>query len=164
MRLDALLQSIHEQDLHVRHVIVRQDGEITAEHHFVEDTPVMLWSASKSIISLAIGIAVHAGFFDIHDKIADYFPGARQQGFDQVAIRDLLCMATGHAECPFTKALDAGGDLNDVEQLFFSEPLAYPPGTHFLYNNTATYMLSKLISRTAGGCLLDFLRPWGLWT
>jgi CubicO group peptidase (beta-lactamase class C family) len=33
------------------------------------------------------------------------------------------------------------------------------PGKHFLYNNAATYMLSKLISLTTGDRLLAYLRP-----
>jgi CubicO group peptidase (beta-lactamase class C family) len=55
--------------------------------------------------------------------------------------------------------LDTGRNLDNIENLFFEEPIIYEPGSHFMYNNAATYMLSKLISMKTGDCLSDFLRP-----
>ena len=159
MYLGNLIQSAHEQNLHILHIVVRQNGEITAEHHFVEDTPVLLWSVSKTFTSMGVGIAAQEGYFHIHDKIADYFPTAKQEKFDQLTVRDLLCMGTGQTECPVDKALDSGRNLDNVEELFFEEPIVHEPGKHYLYNNAATYMLSKLISITTGDCMLAYLRP-----
>ncbi len=68
-------------------------------------------------------------------------------------------MGTGQTQCPVDKALDAGRNLDDIEALFFAEPIVDAPGKHFVYNNAATYMLSKLISVRTGVCLLDYLRP-----
>jgi CubicO group peptidase (beta-lactamase class C family) len=159
MNLEALIHSAHEQNLHILHIVVRQKGEITAEHEFSEETPEQLWSVSKTFTSMAIGIAAHEGYFDIHDKLAKYFPAAAREKFDQLTLRDLLCMGTGQAHCPLDKARQAKQNLDDIESLFFAEPIIYKPGTHFTYNNAATYMLSKLISLQTGTCLLDFLRP-----
>jgi len=159
MNLDNLIQSAHEQNLHILHIVVRQQGRIIAEHEFSKEKPDQLWSVSKTFTSMAIGIAAHEGYFDIHDKLSTYFPAANHAKFDRLTIRDLLCMGTGQAACPLDKARQAGQGLDDIEALFFSEPIIYAPGTHFMYNNAATYMLSKLISLRTGICVLDFLRP-----
>ena len=159
MYLGNLIQSANEQNLHILHIVVRQNGEITAEHNFAEETPVLLWSVSKTFTSMAIGIAAHEGYFNINDKIADYFQAAKREKFNKLTIRDLLCMGTGQTQCPVDKALDEGRNLDNVEELFFEEPIVYEPGRHYMYNNAATYMLSKLISITTGDCLLDYLRP-----
>jgi CubicO group peptidase (beta-lactamase class C family) len=138
MDLHDLIRYAHEQNLHILHIIVRQNGEITAKHDFVEETPVHLWSVSKTFTSMAIGIAAHEGYFQINDKIEDTFPAAAREKFDQITIRDLLCMATGQAESAFDKALNAGRSLDDIEGLFFEEPIIHAPGRYFLYNNAAT--------------------------
>lgn len=159
MYLGQLIQSAQEQNLHILQIIVRQNGKITAEHDFVEEAPVLLWSVSKTFTSMAVGIAAHEGYFDIHDRLADTFRAAKREKFDRLTIRDLLCMGTGQAQCPMSREMGAGRSLDDIEKLFFEEPIVYEPGRHFLYNNAATYMLSKLISIKTGCCLLDYLRP-----
>lgn len=159
MDLDHLIQAAHQRDLHILQVIVRQNDEITAEHYFAEEKPVLLWSVSKTFTSMAVGIGEQEGFFKISDRLSRYFQAPETDLFQQITIRDLLCMGTGQKKCPFTEALNTGKSLDHTEELFFGEPIVFEPGTHFLYNNAATYMLSKLISVTTGICLNDYLRP-----
>ena len=61
MDLQNLLHSVEKQDLHVLNIIVRQNGEITAEHDFAEEKRVLLWSVSKTFTAIGIGIAEQAG-------------------------------------------------------------------------------------------------------
>jgi CubicO group peptidase (beta-lactamase class C family) len=68
MNLEALIQSARDQNLHVLHIVVRQQGKIIAEHEFSKEAPDKLWSVSKTFTSMAVGIAAHEGYFDIHDK------------------------------------------------------------------------------------------------
>ena len=37
--------------------------------------------------------------------------------------------------------------------------MPYKPGTHFLYNTPATYMLSAIVQKATGQTVLDYLRP-----
>jgi len=159
MDLEQLIQSATEQNLHILNIVVRQNGEITAEHDFAEEIPVHLWSVSKTFTSMAVGIAAQEGYFKLDDRLAAYFSGARRDKFDRLTLRDLLCMGTGQTRCPVDYAIELGKELDDIEELFFEEPILYEPRTHFVYNNAATYMLSKLISIRTGSCLSDFLSP-----
>lgn len=90
----------------------------------------------------------------LDDEVLKYFPedapAEPSANLKAMRVRDLLRMATGNvAEASFTP--------NDVwTKAFLSQPVPFKPGTHFLYNSTATYMLSAIVQkatgiRTAGG-------------
>ena len=42
---------------------------------------------------------------------------------------------------------------------FFAHPVPFKPGTHFLYNSPATYMLSAIVQKVTGQTVLDYLQP-----
>jgi CubicO group peptidase (beta-lactamase class C family) len=42
---------------------------------------------------------------------------------------------------------------------FFSTPILYKPGTRFLYNSAATYMLSAIVTKVTGQKVYDYLTP-----
>jgi hypothetical protein len=42
---------------------------------------------------------------------------------------------------------------------FFTVPVIHAPGTHFLYNTGASYMLSAILQKVTGEMLNDYLRP-----
>jgi hypothetical protein len=43
--------------------------------------------------------------------------------------------------------------------MFLAQPVPFKPGTHFLYNSPATYMLSAIVQKVTGTTVLDYLRP-----
>lgn len=160
--LDDLIESVKMQNLHVLSVVVRKDGDIIAEHDFEEVKPTLLWSVSKTFTSMAIGIAENEGYFSLNDKVIDYFADdiiEVNDNLKKMTIHDLICMSTGHAVCPVEKAMKENRTIDDISKLFFEEPIVFEPGTHFIYNNAATYMLSKLISITTGYSLKEYLIP-----
>lgn len=159
--LNDTISSIREQNLDVLNIVVRQDGNIIAKHDFVEEKPILLWSVSKTFTSMAVGIAISEGYFKINDPILDFFPEITQEKINdytkKITIHDLLCLGSGHAECPIKKADWSEGNNHDISKLFFDEPIVFEPGTHFTYDNSATYMLSKIIKTTTGNNLDEYL-------
>jgi len=64
-------------------------------------------------------------------------------------------MSVGHAE-------DSTGKFwgeQDWVKKFLSLPIQNPPGSTFLYNSGATYMLSAIVQKVTGQKLIDYLRP-----
>lgn len=159
--LNDLILSVKKQNLHVRNVVVRQNGELIAKHDFAKEKPVLLWSVSKTFTSMATGIAINEEYFKINDHVIDFFSDIPSsylsENLKKIKIHDLLCMGTGHAECPIFKADREGRAIKDISQMFFEEPIVFEPGTHFTYDNTAAYMLSKIISITTGTNLDEYL-------
>ncbi|AIQ41029.1 serine hydrolase [Paenibacillus sp. FSL R7-0312] len=161
--LDELVALVNKQNLRVLNVVVRQNGELMARHDFEEEQPHLLYSASKTFTSMAVGIAVHEGNFKLDDLVVDFFPdyfhtcSNNTEFLKRITIHHLLCMGSGHAECPVNKADWRSGQKWDIAELFFEEPVVFEPGTHFTYDNSATYMLSRIISSTTGANLDDYL-------
>ncbi|WP_438431614.1 serine hydrolase domain-containing protein [Gorillibacterium sp. sgz500922] len=162
--LDDLVASVRRQQLQVRNVVVRQGGDVIGKHDFEEEQPALLYSVSKTFTSMAVGIAIGEGAFRLDSRLTEFFPeaaqlAARDEHVAALTVHDLLCMGSGHAECPVTKADWSEGRSWDIERLFFGEPFVYAPGTRFTYDNSATYLLSKLIGLTTGVPLDEYLDP-----
>jgi CubicO group peptidase (beta-lactamase class C family) len=120
-------------------------------------SPHSLYSLSKSFTSTAVGIAIAEGKFSLDDEVLKFFPDEApaepSRNLKAMRVRDLLRMNTGHqtepprtADRPWAKS-------------FLAHPVPFKPGTHFLYNTSATYMLSAIVQKATGQTLLDYLRP-----
>ncbi len=121
----------------------------------------MLFSLSKSFTSSAIGLAVAEGRLSVDDRVLSFFPedAPANPSAHLVAMRvhDLLSMSTGHAQ-DTTPYLRQQPDRNWAKA-FFARPVEHTPGTHFVYNSGATYMLSAIVQQLTGATLLEYLRP-----
>ena len=154
-----------EEEIHSFHsFMLLRHGAIIAEgwwYPYRRDYPHMLFSLSKSFTSSAIGLAVSEALLTVDDFVLDFFPedAPKQVGANLKAMRihHLLSMSTGHDE-DTTPFMQNRKDNNWVKG-FLNRPVKYKPGTHFLYNTGATYMLSAIIQRLTGDTLLDYLRP-----
>ncbi len=72
-------------------------------------------------------------------------------------VRYLLSMSTGHDQ-DTTGSLRAAAD-GDWVRAFLALPVEHAPGTHFVYNSGATYLVSAIVQKATGQTLLDFLGP-----
>jgi CubicO group peptidase (beta-lactamase class C family) len=144
-------------------MIVRH-GRVAAEGWWAPNAPELshaLFSVSKSFTSTAVGLAIGEGHFGLDDPVVSIFPdeAPAQIGPNLAAmrVRHLLAMCTGHDQ----QTVD-GADLGDGADLirrFLSLPVADPPGTRFLYNTPASYMLSAIVHKRTGLNLVDYLQP-----
>ena len=136
-------------------------GKVIAEgwwDPFRSDLRHMMYSTSKTFTSTAIGFAVSEGRLSVDDKVISFFPeqlpDTVSPNLEALRVKDLLCMAVGHDPEPF----DIIGETNWVKA-FLSTPVVNEPGTKFLYNSLATYMLSAIIQKVTGEKLIDYLTP-----
>jgi len=124
--------------------------------------PHMLFSLSKSFTSTAVGLAVAEGRLSVEDLLLTFFPDeAPPEGPDanlaKMRIRHLLSMSTGHDK-DTTEQLRANPD-GDWIKAFLALPVEHAPGTHFVYNSGASYMLSAVVQKLTGMKLMDYLKP-----
>jgi CubicO group peptidase (beta-lactamase class C family) len=121
----------------------------------------MLYSLSKSFTSTAVGIAVGEGKLSVYDPVLKFFPdeapAAPCRNLTLMRVRDLLRMSTGQRDEDLrTFPFQSGKDLVRV---FLELPVPDKPGTHFVYNTAATYMLSAIVQKATGQSVLEYLRP-----
>lgn len=157
--LKGFIQEIQASGLHVKGIRVLQEGELAGEYHWEQEQPRNLYSVSKSIASLGIGIAIGEGLLTLESRVADAFEQRLPQDAGQDArlcaltLRHLLTMSSGHAkEVNPRQAADA-------VRYFLNIPLAYTPGTHFVYNNGASFLAAAMLQQAAGQTLVDYLMP-----
>jgi CubicO group peptidase (beta-lactamase class C family) len=155
--LEAVGKSQHEfhSFMMVRH------GHVIAEgwwSPYAPDLNHMLYSLSKSFTSTAIGFAVTEGRLKVDDPVISFFPNDLPDSISEnlaaLKVKHLLTMSVGHAE-------DSTPIITKTEnwvKSFLALPIANPPGSTFLYNSGATYMLSAIIQKLTGQKVIDYLR------
>ena len=179
--LDPFIAAVQAQGLGVHGAVVRQHGEIIDSHDFIEPQGrVQLFSASKSWTAIAAGIAMDEGLFSLEDRMTellkDEIPWELPEGYDRLTVRHLLTMSTGHAECPIfrmqdrerRRMMEAGEDPRKSGravtgkwfEAFMTTPLDHDPDdAYWTYNNGTTYILSRIVEKTSGLPMRDYLMP-----
>lgn len=167
IRSEAILGFVEAAEREIKELhsfMLLRHGHVVAEgwwEPYAAEKPHMLFSLSKSFTSSAIGLAVHEGLLSLDDTVISFFPDDTpaevSANLAAMRVRHLLAMSTGH-DFDTTETLHRREDGNWV-RAFLECPVAYPPGTHFLYNTGATYMLSAILQRVTGITLLEYLQP-----
>ncbi|WP_020576193.1 serine hydrolase domain-containing protein [Actinopolymorpha alba] len=155
--VDERIDAVHAFVL-VRHGhVVAQGGWAPHDVH----TPRMLFSLSKSFTSSAVGLAVDEGLLSVDDLVLPFFasqaPDVVSDNLARLRVEHLLTMTAGHASESLAHV--ERGSENDWVRSVLAQPVEYEPGTRFVYNSGASYLLSAIVQRVTGLTLLDYLRP-----
>ncbi len=144
--------------------VLLRHGSVVAEGWWAPyrpELPHMLFSLSKSFTSSAIGLAAAENLLSLDDPVISFFPDELpaqvSANLAAMQVRHLLSMSTGHAED--TLPAVQRGETAVWTTAFLACPVEFQPGTHFVYNSGATYMLSAILQKVAGQKLLDYLQP-----
>ncbi len=157
--LDSIGKSKHE----LHSFMLLRHGKVVAEawaKPYRPDLKHTMYSCSKSFTATAIGFAVSEKRLTVNDKVIAFFPEDLPETISpnlaELRVKDLLSMSVGQDPDPSFKTRTV--DSNWVRS-FLAMPILNPPGTKFLYNSLATYMLSAIIQKVTGEKLLDYLTP-----
>lgn len=163
-----LLDAIDTGPLEVHSLMVLRHGAVAVEGWWAPYTaarPHLLYSLSKSVTSLAVGLAIDEGRAALDDRLLDHLgdtaPDPVGTGADPVTIRHALTMTTGHTVDPIFPLLGWAAEHRGEDWLtgFFGLPVDGTPGDLFTYNQLATYALGRIVTARSGDRLLDYLRP-----
>ncbi len=156
--LDAVAKSRHEfhSFMMVRH------GQVVAEGWWAPyraELNHMMYSMSKSFTSTAVGLAVAEGKLKVDDRVVSFFPQDLPETVSEnlaaLRLKDLLSMSVGHPK-------DSTGAIQVSEnwvKTFLGQPITLRPGSAFLYDSGATYMLSAIVQKVTGQTVLAYLTP-----
>ena len=160
----AFVDSIEQSHIDLHSMMLLRHGRVIAEgwwDPYKPHYPHMLYSLSKSFTSTAIGLLVAEGKLSVDDPVLAFFPDEApaepSAHLRAMCVRHLLSMSTGH-DADTTDVM-RGDPAGRWMRAFLALPVEHAPGTHFLYNTGATYMLSAIVQRLSGVRLLDYLRP-----
>ena len=157
--LDAAGKSQHE----FHSFMLLRHGKVIAEgwwNPYSRDLEETMYSVSKSFTSTAVGFAVSEHLLSVHDTVISFFPknlpDTVSPALATLTVKDLISMSVGQAPDPTFVITPAD---TDWVRAFLALPIVYKPGTKFLYNSLATYMLSAIVQKVTGQKVIDYLRP-----
>ncbi|MBK8388328.1 MAG: serine hydrolase [Saprospiraceae bacterium] len=102
---------------------------------------------------------VDAGKLKVTDSVISFFPESLPSdvsaNLKAMTVHHLLSMNTGNETEPAFR----GDATKTWVQNWLAHPVPHAPGSHFLYNTGATYMLGAIVHKITGETLVQFLKP-----
>ena len=166
--LDVAERPDQHDGLGLHSLMVLRHGHVVAEGWWAPYAATrahLAYSLSKTLTATAVGMLVADGRLDLDDPVLARLPHVpHDPGWEAVRLRHCLSMTVGHDIEAWPRVRPVGGDLLPG---VLALPLDHPPGTHFAYNQVATYLLARAVHHTSGqqpGTLLAerLLAPLGL--
>lgn len=142
----------------VSFLVIQNDSVLYEEYRdgWTPETLSNIFSATKSIVGLLIGIAHDEGYIEsLDDKVSKYLPEFRQGGKDRITIRNLLTMSSGlnwdeAYTALFSKTTEAYyGD--NIRGLVMGLEAVEEPGKQFSYKSGDTQILAFLLESALSG-------------
>jgi CubicO group peptidase (beta-lactamase class C family) len=128
-------------------------------------TRMQLFSVSKSVTSILVGIALAEGAIGgVHDRVTDYRPDFAGTAYDETTLAELLTMTSGVGDLEtwdvadsgikrFEQAVMGGGDVAAVVR---SAQRAAGPGERFNYSTFDAQLLGWVLEAATGMSLAAY--------
>ena len=149
----------HRDDVDIHHMMVLRHGKVIGEWHAAPYRATdlhTLYSASKTVTALAVGLAVDDGLLAVDDKVSrhlrDKMPAKLTPALDSLTVRNLLMMAAGRE--PDLSIPE--GDADWLTAWFAGD--FHGVGQRFTYDNMCTHVLAMIVTRVTGRSMLDYVK------
>ncbi|MDQ6904892.1 MAG: beta-lactamase family protein [Bacteroidota bacterium] len=159
--LDAIKES--KQEFHS--LMILRHGFVVAEGWwwpYSSEHKQQLYSLSKSFTGTAIGLAIKEGLLTVEDPVINFFPDILpveiSVNLASLKVKHLLSMSVGHAKDSIL-ILEASPPGVLWEKTFLAQPIVFKPGSQFMYNSGASYMLSSIVKKVTGKTAQEYLKP-----
>ncbi len=144
-------------------LLVSRQGKLILERYFNGKNASSLAnmkSASKSVISAMVGIAIDRGLIEsVHQPLTAFFPeyleGNENAPKREITVKDLLTMQSG-LETTSNRNFGAWVLSGDWVRYALNQPLEHPPGTRMEYSTGNTHLLSAILTRVSGSSTWEF--------
>ena len=140
----------------IRSLLIQQNKEMLVHKYYgnaSQDWPYNIKSASKSIISVLIGIAVDEEYLALDETLGDYFPDYFTRKPDDqketIMLRNLLTMQAGLETASFHNYGRWVISDNWVEWVLGRDMIA-KPGGKMVYSTGISHLLSVILTNAVG--------------
>ena len=158
-RIHRLVERLKKEDVNIHGFILTVDGQEKARAYyapFKEGQPHRMYSVSKTMTGIAVGMLIDDGKLSLDSHIADFFQDWLPENPDgrllRLTIRDMLRMATCYRWTQYRE----GVDENWAKPFFTGSP-THEPGTVFYYDTGCSQAFAALVKRLSGREVIDFL-------
>ena len=161
--LVEMYEELKKNALPIHSMILMRHGKIVTNGYWYpyrKDMNHIIYSTSKSITALAVGLCIEEGRFGLEDRLVDFFPelitGPVHEFTGMRTIRHLLTMTDGQLGDP-NHSIDR--DYCDWFKAYLNSIPRVRPGTLYGYNNAATIGLCAVIQKVTGMTMMEYLQP-----
>jgi CubicO group peptidase (beta-lactamase class C family) len=163
MDLDAALDRFWEvadaRRLGIDAVQVVADDGPHGERRRIDDIRRDVFSVSKTVTSLAVGMLESDGALSLDDPVLAHLPelaDTAATGSEKITVGHLLRMTAGNG---YRWADDDADHPGDPARDFLATPLVAEPGSTYHYAGGNAYVLGRVVHSISGLDLRDFLVP-----
>lgn len=172
-RIYLLFNQLHGGESELHSVLLVRNGQIVVEEYFQghsADKQHDLRSATKSIRSILVGIAIDKGFIEsVDDPISKYLKSHKpaknpDKRKDEITIRHLLTMSTG-LDCNDWDKKSAGQEdkvykKKDWIQYTLDLPMVNAPGEVANYCSMGVVLVAEIVSQASGVPIDEFAEQY----
>jgi CubicO group peptidase (beta-lactamase class C family) len=175
-KIDDLMKRFHELGQFNGSALVAENGKVIYKKGFgyanMEwkipndvDTKFRLASVTKQFTAAVILKLVEEGKIKLDGKITDYLTDYRKDTGDRVTIHHLLNHTSGipsYTDQPgfFENDSRDAYSVSDFVKKFASGDLQFEPGSKFVYNNSAYFLLGAIIEKVTGKSYADAVKEY----
>lgn len=150
MSFESFIQDIQQNNWNVYGVEVYENGVLTHTYGDTEENLHGIYSATKTILSIAVGIAWDRGLIDLTKAVMEYLPKdvlvsltkEQRDTFDRITVHRLLSMSVG--DFPFR----AEGD--NFLKFALNCKIQNPNEQVFNYSNISVYLVGVALHHALG--------------
>ena len=158
-RVRRFADRLYAEDVNMHGFMLSVKGALVAKAYyapFAEGQPHRMYSVSKTMTGIAIGLLAEDGKLDLDQRVGTYFPDwmphAPSEWLSALTIRDMLRMATCYPDATYSE------DRDDCwAKTFFTAAPTHAPGTVFHYDTSCSQVLAELVRRLSGEQVMAFL-------
>lgn len=161
------LRRLDRAGIQLHSFLIMRGGRLVCEAYwkpYDRDTLHRMYSATKSFVSVVIGTLIESGRLSLTDHIVDYFPqyveGEVHPYLASCTIGDMLRMASCHSRTAYKHGSPdnciAHFSDNWVKSFFTVKP-DHAPGSFFIYDTSATQVLTALAEKLTGRPIIESL-------
>ena len=159
-KINAFIARLAREDVNMHAFQLSINGRMLAKAYygpFREGEPHRMYSVSKTMTGLAIGMLCEDGKLSLDQRITEFFPDwlpdAPSPFLTSLTIRDMLRMATCYRQTAYQERTDE----NWAKSFFTGRP-DHAPGTVFNYDTGCSQVLAALVRRLSWQEVIDFLQ------
>jgi CubicO group peptidase (beta-lactamase class C family) len=172
-KLEAMMAYIDEHDMAVDSIVIVRHGRIVFEEYgpgYSRSKRHPLYSVTKSVTSMLVGIAIDQGFIEgldvpVSRLLPDYDSANPDPRREQMTLEHLLTMSDGidwrEHDFPYEDERNIVGQAElsaDAVQFVLDRPMARAPGEAWAYNSGDSILLGSILEQATGRNLVLFAR------
>ena len=165
-QISNIMSTYHKYNMFDGAVLVAENGKIIFKDAYglanrewnipnTPETKFMIGSVSKPITATLILILVQKGLIDLDKSLDEYLIEFKEKPAAKVTVKQLLSHSSGMPNYDiikdfFPKMSRQFFTREDYVKLYQDAPLAFTPGTKYLYSSWAYFTLGYIIEKVTG--------------